>query len=67
MKELKKNAFARVRERTIPTERPPLVREVSANCYGCRVPRGQRNGSLRPYSTFLDRYERIKYLNYMQL
>jgi hypothetical protein len=27
----KLNSVARVRERTIPTERPPLVGEVSAN------------------------------------
>jgi hypothetical protein len=36
---------ASVRERTIPTERPPLVGEVSANFL-----RGQRNWSPRPYS-----------------
>jgi hypothetical protein len=41
-----------VRERTIPTERPPLVGEVIANYCGYRVPRGQRDGSLRPYSRF---------------
>jgi hypothetical protein len=28
------NSVALVRERTIPTERPPLVDEVSANFYG---------------------------------
>jgi hypothetical protein len=32
-----------VRKRTIPTERPPLVGEVSANFCGQRVSRGQRN------------------------
>jgi hypothetical protein len=37
-----------VRTRTIPTERPPLVGEVSANFCGYRVSRGQRNGFLRP-------------------
>jgi hypothetical protein len=31
---LKLNFVALVRERTIPTERPPLVGEVSANFYG---------------------------------
>jgi hypothetical protein len=46
------NSVAFVRERTIPTERPPLVGEVSANFFGYRVLRGQRNGSLRPYSRF---------------
>jgi hypothetical protein len=30
----KKHSMTRVRERTIPTERPPLVREVSANFCG---------------------------------
>jgi hypothetical protein len=45
-----KNSVAWVRERTIPTERPPLVGEVSANFCEYRVPRGQHEGSLRPYS-----------------
>jgi hypothetical protein len=38
-KKLKLNSVALVRKRTIPTERPPLVGEVSANFYGerCRV------------------------------
>jgi hypothetical protein len=44
------NSVAWVRERTIPTERPPLVGEVNANFCGWRVPRGQGDGSLRPYS-----------------
>jgi hypothetical protein len=39
-------------ERTIPTERPPLVDEVSANVCCYRVPRGQRDGSLLRYSRF---------------
>jgi hypothetical protein len=34
---LKLNYVALVRERTIPTERPPLVGEVSANLCGCCV------------------------------
>jgi hypothetical protein len=38
------NFVALVRERTIPTERPPLVGEVSANFCGLRMSRGQRNG-----------------------
>jgi hypothetical protein len=46
----KLNSVARVRELTIPTERPPLVGEVSANFCGERVPRGQRDGSLWPCS-----------------
>jgi hypothetical protein len=40
------NYVAPVRERTIPTERPPLVGEVSANVYGWRVSRGQSGGSV---------------------
>jgi hypothetical protein len=36
--------------RTIPTERPPLVGEVSANFRGWRAPRIQRDRSLQPYS-----------------
>jgi hypothetical protein len=46
----KLNSMVWVREWTIPTERPPLVGEVIANSWGRRVPRGQRDGSLRPYS-----------------
>jgi hypothetical protein len=46
------NSMVWVRERTTPTERPPLVGEVIANFCGERVPRGQRNGSLRPCSRF---------------
>jgi hypothetical protein len=45
-----KNSVAWVRERTIPTERTPLVGEVSVNFCGQRVPHGKRVGSLRPYS-----------------
>jgi hypothetical protein len=47
---INKNFMTLVRERTIPTERPPLVGEVSANFCGERVSRGQRDGSLQPYS-----------------
>jgi hypothetical protein len=49
---LKLNSMVWVRKRTIPTERPRLVGEVIANFCGQRVPRGQRDGSLRPYSRF---------------
>jgi hypothetical protein len=38
------NSVALVREQTIPTERPPLVGEVSANFCGWRVSRRQHNG-----------------------
>jgi hypothetical protein len=51
----KLNSVALVSERTIPTQRPPLVDEVSAHFCGERVPRGQSVGSLRPHSRFLDR------------
>jgi hypothetical protein len=46
------NSMAVVRERTIPTERPPLVIEISVNFSEQRASRGQRDGSLRPYSRF---------------
>jgi hypothetical protein len=46
------HSVACVRERTIPTEQPPLVGEVSANLCGQRVPHGHRDGSLLPYSRF---------------
>jgi hypothetical protein len=41
---------ARVSERTIPTERPPLVGDVSAKFCGKRMTGGQCSGSLRLYS-----------------
>jgi hypothetical protein len=41
-----------VRERTTPAEQPPLVGEVIANFFRIDVPRGQRDGSLRPYTRF---------------
>jgi hypothetical protein len=41
---------ASVRERTILNERPPLVGEVNSNLCRQRVPRGQRDRSLQPYS-----------------
>jgi hypothetical protein len=44
----KTNCVALVRKRTLPTEWPPLVGEVSANFSGYRVSRGQRNESPRP-------------------
>jgi hypothetical protein len=45
----KLNSMVWVRERTIPTERPLLVGKVIANLCGQKVPRAQRDGSLRPY------------------
>jgi hypothetical protein len=44
------DSLALVRERTIPSERPPLVGEVNTNFCGWWVSRGQRDGSPRPYS-----------------
>jgi hypothetical protein len=44
----KTNSVALVRKRTIPTERPPLVEEVSTNFREYSVSRGQLNGSQRP-------------------
>jgi hypothetical protein len=40
-----RNSVASVRERTIPTERPPLVGDVSANFCEKMLPRDQRDGS----------------------
>jgi hypothetical protein len=44
--------MALVCERTIPTERRPLVGEVNANFCGKTVSRGQHDGSIVPYSQF---------------
>jgi hypothetical protein len=44
------NSVASVCLRTIPTERPPLVGEVSANSWWQKVQCGQRDGFLQPYS-----------------
>jgi hypothetical protein len=44
----KLNSLAVVCKRSIPTERPPLVGEVSDNLWGQRVLRGQRNKFPRP-------------------
>jgi hypothetical protein len=43
---LKLNSVALVRKWTIPTERPPLVGEVSANLYGLRIPTAVNLGFL---------------------
>jgi hypothetical protein len=51
-KQKQTNSVPLVCKRTIPTERPSLVGEVSANFCGYRVSRGQRSGSPRPYSRF---------------
>jgi hypothetical protein len=45
---IKPDSVAVVRKRTIPTERPPLVGEVSANFFGQRVLGGKRNEFPRP-------------------
>jgi hypothetical protein len=59
---IKTNFVALVRERTIPTERPLLVGEVSANFCWQRVPRGQSNGSQQSYSR-LSRLELLPFLS----
>jgi hypothetical protein len=46
----KPNSVAFVRERTIPTARPPLFGEVNASFCESRVSRGQRNKSPQTYS-----------------
>jgi hypothetical protein len=49
-----------VRERTIPTERPPLVGEVIANFWEYKVPRGQRED---PYGRILGILDRSRYFS----
>ena len=46
---LKLNSVALVRERTIPTERPPPVGELVPTFADRGVSRGQRNGSPHDY------------------
>jgi hypothetical protein len=53
--------MVRVREQTIPTERPPHVGEVIANLYGQRVPRGQRDPD--PYGRILGFLDRSRYFS----
>jgi hypothetical protein len=52
------NSVAPGRKRTISTERPSLVGEVSVNFWGYTVSRGQRDGSLWLYSR-LSRSEKL--------
>jgi hypothetical protein len=56
------NSVAWFRERTIPTDRPPVVGELSANFCRKRMPGGQCDGSLRPYSR-LSRLEPLLFLS----
>jgi hypothetical protein len=54
-----KNSVASVRKQTIPTERPPLVSEVSANFFahrGCHVV-----SMTNPYGRILDFLDRSRY------
>jgi hypothetical protein len=46
------NSMVWVRERTTPTERPTLCQRSDCQLLRIEVPRGQRDGSLRPYSRF---------------
>jgi hypothetical protein len=52
----KLNNVAVVRKRTIPTERPPFVDEVSANLCRCRVLRIQLNEFPRTFITINNLY-----------
>jgi hypothetical protein len=56
-----------VLERTILTELLPLLGEVIANFCWLRVPHGQRDGSLRPYSRFSRQEPLLFYLVAPQL
>jgi hypothetical protein len=47
-------SIKKLRDRTIPIERPQLLDDVSANFRGKRVPRGQRDESLGRNIGFLD-------------
>ena len=63
------HSVALVHERTIPTERPPPVGEVSANFFADRgVSRGQRNGSPRPIQIIkynsVPKYVWVQYLSW---
>jgi hypothetical protein len=51
-----------VSKRTISTERPPVIGEVSANFCWYRVPRGQCDRSLRPYCRISRPYNRHYFL-----
>jgi hypothetical protein len=55
------NSVAWVCKRNIPTERTPLVSEVSANFCGQSVPHGRRDRSLRPYC-WISRPEQLLFL-----
>jgi hypothetical protein len=57
----KTSSMALVRERTIPTEWPPLVGKVTANLWGQRAWRRQHNGSPWPYS-WISRLELLLFL-----
>jgi hypothetical protein len=50
-----------VRQRSVPTEPPPHFGDIGAHFRVSRVPRGQRDGSLRPYSR-LSRPESLLFL-----
>jgi hypothetical protein len=52
VKAAKKTLWPESAKQTIPTEQPPLVSEIRANFCGQKVPRGQSDGFVRPYSRF---------------
>jgi hypothetical protein len=55
----KENSVASVRKRTIPTERPPLVSEVSANFFADRV--SHVVSVTNPYGRILGFLDRSRY------
>jgi hypothetical protein len=63
-KKNKQTPWSLVRERTIPTERPPLVNEILVSTFVDRgVSRGQRGGSPTVVNlSFLDRLFGLLYL-----
>jgi hypothetical protein len=72
-KKQKSNSVSWVRERTIPTERPPLVGEASANFCGYRVPRGQHDASFDQtdqkiyFSMFIGFTRNVKHFKWFNL
>jgi hypothetical protein len=60
---IKKNSVAWVRERTIPTERPPLVGEVSANFCGEKVPERRMMHIIMIFILIYHRYKPVDSIN----
>jgi hypothetical protein len=60
VKELRRNSMAWVRERTVPTERPPLVGEVSANFCS-----GRKRKSVKVFLLWNMRQENGRFMNFV--